>query len=107
MPLFATGSGREGIVHVIGPELGLTQPGMTIVCGDCHTVDARRVRRARVRHRHVRGRARARDADAAAGAGRRRCASASTGELPPGVTAKDLILGVDRPASASAAASGT
>ena len=38
MPLFATGSGREGIVHVIGPELGVTQPGMTIVCGDSHTV---------------------------------------------------------------------
>ena len=37
VPLFATGSGREGIVHVIGPELGLTQPGMTIVCGDSHT----------------------------------------------------------------------
>src|SRR2546428_6585113 len=35
--LFATGSGREGIVHVIGPELGVTQPGMTIVCGDSHT----------------------------------------------------------------------
>jgi 3-isopropylmalate/(R)-2-methylmalate dehydratase large subunit len=35
--LFATGSGREGIVHVIGPELGLTQPGMTVVCGDSHT----------------------------------------------------------------------
>ncbi len=35
--LFATGNGREGIVHVIGPELGLTQPGMTIVCGDSHT----------------------------------------------------------------------
>jgi 3-isopropylmalate/(R)-2-methylmalate dehydratase large subunit len=35
--LFETGSGREGIVHVIGPELGLTQPGMTIVCGDSHT----------------------------------------------------------------------
>src|SRR5437879_7198047 len=35
--LFATGSGREGIVHVIGPELGLTQPGKTIVCGDSHT----------------------------------------------------------------------
>jgi 3-isopropylmalate/(R)-2-methylmalate dehydratase large subunit len=35
--LFATGSGREGIVHVIGPELGFTQPGMTIVCGDSHT----------------------------------------------------------------------
>ena len=35
--LFATGSGREGIVHVIGPELGVSQPGMTIVCGDSHT----------------------------------------------------------------------
>ena len=37
VPLFATGSGREGIVHVIGPELGLTQPGITVVCGDSHT----------------------------------------------------------------------
>ena len=30
-------TGEQGIVHVIGPELGLTQPGMTIVCGDSHT----------------------------------------------------------------------
>jgi 3-isopropylmalate/(R)-2-methylmalate dehydratase large subunit len=37
IPLHATGSGREGIVHVIGPELGISQPGMTIVCGDSHT----------------------------------------------------------------------
>jgi 3-isopropylmalate/(R)-2-methylmalate dehydratase large subunit len=37
VPLNATGSGSEGIVHVMGPELGLTQPGMTIVCGDSHT----------------------------------------------------------------------
>src|SRR5216110_933889 len=37
VPLYATGSGREGIVHVIGPELGISQPGMTIVCGDSHT----------------------------------------------------------------------
>src|SRR5262252_2112835 len=37
VPLYATGSGREGIVHVIGPELGLTQPGKTVVCGDSHT----------------------------------------------------------------------
>ncbi|HKE18317.1 MAG TPA: 3-isopropylmalate dehydratase large subunit [Kofleriaceae bacterium] len=37
VPLHALGSGRQGIVHVIGPELGLTQPGMTIVCGDSHT----------------------------------------------------------------------
>jgi 3-isopropylmalate/(R)-2-methylmalate dehydratase large subunit len=35
--LFAPGSGHQGIVHVIGPELGLTQPGMTIACGDSHT----------------------------------------------------------------------
>ena len=31
------GSDKQGIVHVIGPELGLTQPGMTVVCGDSHT----------------------------------------------------------------------
>jgi 3-isopropylmalate/(R)-2-methylmalate dehydratase large subunit len=37
IPLFSLGSERQGIVHVIGPELGLTQPGMTIVCGDSHT----------------------------------------------------------------------
>src|SRR6478735_5350951 len=37
VPLNATGSGREGIVHVMSPELGSTQPGMTIVCGDSHT----------------------------------------------------------------------
>ena len=35
--LHALGSASQGIVHVIGPELGLTQPGMTIVCGDSHT----------------------------------------------------------------------
>jgi 3-isopropylmalate/(R)-2-methylmalate dehydratase large subunit len=37
IPLFDLGSGDQGIVHVIGPELGLTQPGKTIVCGDSHT----------------------------------------------------------------------
>jgi 3-isopropylmalate/(R)-2-methylmalate dehydratase large subunit len=37
IPLFDIASGRQGIVHVIGPELGLTQPGMTIACGDSHT----------------------------------------------------------------------
>src|SRR5438309_6729415 len=35
--LFDINSSEQGIVHVIGPELGLTQPGMTIVCGDSHT----------------------------------------------------------------------
>jgi 3-isopropylmalate/(R)-2-methylmalate dehydratase large subunit len=37
IPIYSLGSARQGIVHVIGPELGLTQPGMTIVCGDSHT----------------------------------------------------------------------
>jgi 3-isopropylmalate/(R)-2-methylmalate dehydratase large subunit len=37
IPLHSIGSDRQGIVHVIGPELGVTQPGMTIVCGDSHT----------------------------------------------------------------------
>jgi 3-isopropylmalate/(R)-2-methylmalate dehydratase large subunit len=37
LPLFDMASGKQGIVHVIGPELGLTQPGMTIACGDSHT----------------------------------------------------------------------
>ena len=37
IPVFSLGSSRQGIVHVIGPELGVTQPGMTIVCGDSHT----------------------------------------------------------------------
>src|SRR5256884_2346336 len=37
VPLYSLGSERQGVVHVIGPELGVTQPGMTIVCGDSHT----------------------------------------------------------------------
>ena len=37
IPFFDRSTGRQGIVHVIGPELGLTQPGMTIACGDSHT----------------------------------------------------------------------
>jgi 3-isopropylmalate/(R)-2-methylmalate dehydratase large subunit len=37
VPIYSLGSERQGIVHVIGPELGITQPGLTIVCGDSHT----------------------------------------------------------------------
>ncbi len=37
VPIHSLGSEHQGIVHVIGPELGVTQPGMTIVCGDSHT----------------------------------------------------------------------
>jgi len=92
---FAPESGSQGIVHVVGPELGLTQPGLTICCGDSHTsthgafgcislgigtsqvrdvlasqtlaMDPLKVRRIRVE-----------------------------GELGPGVTAKDVILYIIR-----------
>lgn len=37
VPLFSLGDVEQGIVHVVGPQLGLTQPGMTVVCGDSHT----------------------------------------------------------------------
>jgi len=92
VPIYSIGSEHQGIVHVIGPELGVTQPGMTIVCGDSHTsthgafgslafgigtsevehvlatqtLQQRRPRSMRVRYE---------------------------GELGAGVTAKDLILG--------------
>src|ERR1035437_8691392 len=41
IPFYGRGSASRGIVHVIGPEMGLTQPGMTIVCGDSHTATHR------------------------------------------------------------------
>jgi 3-isopropylmalate/(R)-2-methylmalate dehydratase large subunit len=92
IPIHSIGSDHQGIVHVIGPELGLTQPGMTVVCGDSHTsthgafgalaipigtsevehvlatqtLQQKRPRSMRIRY---------------------------TGELGYGVTAKDLILG--------------
>ena len=37
VPIFSLGNVDQGIVHVVGPQLGLTQPGMTVVCGDSHT----------------------------------------------------------------------
>lgn len=37
VPIYSLGSADQGIVHVVGPQLGLSQPGMTIVCGDSHT----------------------------------------------------------------------
>src|ERR671936_494186 len=73
VPLFATGSGREGIVHVIGPELGLTQPGMTIVCGDSHTSTH--------------------GAFGTLAFGIGTSEVELVGSLPAGVTAKDAILG--------------
>ena len=41
---FDFASGRQGIVHVIGPELGMVHPGMTVACGDSHTANPRSVR---------------------------------------------------------------
>jgi 3-isopropylmalate/(R)-2-methylmalate dehydratase large subunit len=92
VPLFATGSGREGIVHVIGPELGVTQPGMTIVCGDSHTAThgalgalAIGIGTSEVEH-----------VLATQCLPQRRPRSLRlhfAGERAPGVTAKDMILG--------------
>jgi 3-isopropylmalate/(R)-2-methylmalate dehydratase large subunit len=92
VPLYATGSGLEGIVHVIGPELGLTQPGLTVVCGDSHTSThgafgalAVGIGTSEVEHvlatqtlPQVRPRTMLVD---------------FTGDLPPGLTSKDVILG--------------
>jgi 3-isopropylmalate/(R)-2-methylmalate dehydratase large subunit len=92
VPLYATGSGREGIVHVIGPELGLSQPGITVVCGDSHTSThgalgalAFGIGTSEVEH-----------VLATQTLPQRKPRSMRilfTGELPFGVTAKDVILG--------------
>ncbi len=104
--LHPMGDRDQGIVHVIGPQLGLTQPGMTIVCGDSHTAHPRRLRRAGLRHRHQRGRARAGHPDAAAGPAeadgghrRRRAAAGRHGQ--------GHHPGASSPRSAPAAASAT
>src|SRR5690348_4474549 len=93
VPLFDMDSPEQGIVHVIGPELGLTQPGMTIVCGDSHTSThgafgalAFGIGTSEVEHVLA-----------------TQCLPQSKpksmlvdikGKLPEGVTAKDLILGI-------------
>jgi 3-isopropylmalate/(R)-2-methylmalate dehydratase large subunit len=91
--LFDIGSPEQGIVHVIGPEMGLTQPGMTIVCGDSHTSThgafgalAFGIGTSEVEHvlatqclpQHK----------------PRTMEIRVKGDLPPGVTAKDLVLGI-------------
>jgi 3-isopropylmalate/(R)-2-methylmalate dehydratase large subunit len=92
VPLNATGSGREGIVHVMSPELGLTQPGMTIVCGDSHTSThgafgalAFGIGTSEVEHvLATQTLIQSRD---------RTMRVRFVGELPFGVTAKDMVLG--------------
>jgi 3-isopropylmalate/(R)-2-methylmalate dehydratase large subunit len=92
VPLHATGSGREGIVHVIGPELGLSQPGITIVCGDSHTsthgafgalafgIGTSEVEHVLATQTLLQRRPRSMLVE-------------FVGELPPELTAKDVILG--------------
>src|SRR5687768_8582767 len=91
--LFAMGHRNQGIVHVIGPELGFTQPGMTIVCGDSHTAThgafgalAFGIGTSEVEH-----------VLATQTLPQRRPGTMAVnvdGELPAGVTAKDVILAV-------------
>jgi 3-isopropylmalate/(R)-2-methylmalate dehydratase large subunit len=90
---YPMGHANQGIVHVIGPEQGLTQPGMTIVCGDSHTSThgafgalAFGIGTSEVEH-----------VLATQTLPQRRPATMAVtvdGELPPGVTAKDVVLAV-------------
>ena len=91
--LFALGSEGQGIVHVIGPELGLTQPGMTIVCGDSHTSThgafgalAFGIGTSEVSHVLA--------TQCLLQQRPRTLAVTVNGQLRPGVTAKDIILAV-------------
>jgi len=91
--LHSMGDANQGIVHVIGPQLGLTQPGMTIVCGDSHTSThgafgalAFGIGTSEVEHVLATQTLPVRVP--------RTMALTVDGELPPGVTAKDLILAV-------------
>ncbi|MFF8613662.1 3-isopropylmalate dehydratase large subunit [Streptomyces sp. NPDC015350] len=93
VPLFRLGDAEQGIVHVIGPELGLTQPGMTIVCGDSHTSThgafgalAFGIGTSEVEHVLT--------TQTLPVARPRTMAVTVDGTLPPNVTAKDLILAV-------------
>ena len=93
VPLFPLGHESQGIVHVIGPELGLTQPGFTIVCGDSHTSThgafgalAFGIGTSEVGHVMA--------TQCLLQKKPRSLEIRVTGELGPGVTAKDLILGI-------------
>ncbi|MDQ3978494.1 MAG: 3-isopropylmalate dehydratase large subunit [Actinomycetota bacterium] len=93
IPLFPMGHANQGIVHIIGPELGLTQPGMTIVCGDSHTsthgafgalafgIGTSEVEHVLATQTLPQGRPGT-------------MAITVDGDLPPGVTAKDVILAI-------------
>jgi 3-isopropylmalate/(R)-2-methylmalate dehydratase large subunit len=89
--LYGLRSPRQGIVHVIGPEMGLTQPGMTVICGDSHTAThgafgalAFGVGTSEVEHVFA--------TQCLLQRRPRTCEVRVEGELAPGVTAKDIIL---------------
>ena len=91
--LYPMGDIEQGIVHVVGPQLGLTQPGMTVVCGDSHTSThgafgsiAMGIGTSEVGHVMATQTLSLRPF--------KTMAVTVTGELQPGVTAKDLILAV-------------
>ncbi|MGC8855841.1 MAG: 3-isopropylmalate dehydratase large subunit, partial [Anaerolineae bacterium] len=91
IPLYGMDSPQRGIVHVIGPELGLTQPGMTIVCGDSHTAThgafgalAFGIGTSEVEHVLA--------TQCLLQRKPKTCEVRVDGILPPGVTAKDIIL---------------
>ncbi|MGI9079857.1 MAG: 3-isopropylmalate dehydratase large subunit, partial [Acidimicrobiales bacterium] len=93
VPLYPMGHANQGIVHIIGPELGLTQPGLTIVCGDSHTSThgafgalAFGIGTSEVEHVLATQTLSARRPGT--------MAVNVEGELPAGVTAKDVILAV-------------
>jgi len=91
--LFPMGDAGQGIVHVIGPQLGLTQPGMTIVCGDSHTstlgaVGALAFGIGTSEVEHVLA------TQTLPQARPKTMAVNAEGSLPRGVTAKDLILAI-------------
>src|ERR1700716_4480412 len=93
IPLYPIGNSRQGIVHVIGPELGLTQPGLLIVCGDSHTSThgafralAFGIGTSEVEHVLATQCLRQRRPKV--------MAVTVEGELPLGVTAKDVALGI-------------
>jgi len=93
VPLHPLGDAEQGIVHVVGPQLGLTQPGMTVVCGDSHTSThgafgalAFGIGTSEVEHVLATQTLPLKPF--------RTMAVTVDGELPPGVTAKDVILAV-------------
>ena len=91
--LFGLDDPRQGIVHVIGPEQGITQPGMTIVCGDSHTAThgafgalAFGIGTSEVEHVLA--------TQTLPQSMPKSMAITIEGDLPKGVTAKDIILGI-------------